>query len=167
MANDRRCATHPEDISPDPTAIGSAGERAAGDLVAPEMPYRKSTGGKLLAEISTAFVAMLREFYGRGPMRAKTYALDDIIVIVMRDSGYSAVEQTMISSGQSARVVGMREEFQEVMSGRYRSTIENLTDRKVVAYISQAHVDPEITIEMFFLDRPLDGYGTAEIKQPE
>ena len=131
-------------------------------------PCPKSTGGKLLAEISTAFVAMLRDFYGRGPMRAKTYALDDMIVIVLRDSGYSPVERTMIDSGQSDRVVDMREEFQSVMASQYRAVIESLTDRSVLAFISQAHVDPEITIEMFFLDRPLDGYGTLEVtgKQP-
>jgi hypothetical protein len=31
-------------------------------------------------------------------------------------------------------------------------TIEELTGRNVVAFLSQAHVDPDITIEMFFLD---------------
>ena len=45
-------------------------------------------GGRLLAAISTRFVALLREHYGRGPMKAKTYAIDDIIVVVMRGSGF-------------------------------------------------------------------------------
>lgn len=58
-----------------------------------DAPPRLS-GGRLLSAISTAIVGMLREYYGRGPMRAKTYAIDDIIVVVMRDSGYSAIEQT-------------------------------------------------------------------------
>ncbi len=43
--------------------------------------------GSLLAAISTRIVALLREHYGHGPMKAKTYALDDIIVVVMRGSG--------------------------------------------------------------------------------
>ena len=42
-------------------------------------------GGHLLSAISTSIVGILREHYGRGPMRAKTYALDDIIVVVMRE----------------------------------------------------------------------------------
>jgi hypothetical protein len=33
-------------------------------------------GGQLLAAISTSVVATLREHYSRGPMKAKTYALD-------------------------------------------------------------------------------------------
>ncbi len=44
-------------------------------------------GGGLLAQISTSIVAILREHYGRGPMKAKTNALDDVIVVVMRGSG--------------------------------------------------------------------------------
>jgi len=49
------------------------------------------TGGHLLAAISTSIVGMLHEHYGRGPMKAKTYALDDIIVVVMRGSGFTAL----------------------------------------------------------------------------
>jgi hypothetical protein len=33
-------------------------------------------GGQLLAAISTSIVGILREHYGRGPMKAKTYVLD-------------------------------------------------------------------------------------------
>lgn len=122
-------------------------------------------GGHLLAAISTSFVRILREHYGRGPMKAKTYALDDIIVIVMRGSGFTALEQTIMDSGQPERVVAMREDFQAVMAKRYEKTIEELTGRKVLAFLSQAHVDPDITMEIFFVDRPLDGFGAFEISE--
>jgi uncharacterized protein YbcI len=124
-------------------------------------------GGRLLAEISTSIVAILREHYGRGPMKAKTYALDDIVVVVMRGSGFTALEQTIMDSGQPGRVVAMREEFQAVMAKRYRDTIEQLTGRRVVAFISQAHVEPDITVEMFFVDGPLPGFGAVEVIEPE
>ena len=124
-------------------------------------------GGKLLAAISTSVVAILREHYGRGPMRAKTYALDDIIVVVMRGSGFTPLEQTIMNSGDPERVVAMREDFQRVMAVPYRETIEELTGRRVVAFLSQAHVEPDITVEMFFVDGPLAGFGTVEITEPE
>ena len=73
-------------------------------------------GGQLLAAISTSIVAILREHYGRGPMKAKTYALDDIIVVVMRGSGFTPLEQTIMDSGQPDRVVDMRHEFQHMMT---------------------------------------------------
>jgi uncharacterized protein YbcI len=125
------------------------------------------TGGHLLAAISTSIVGMLHEHYGRGPMKAKTYALDDIIVVVMRGSGFTALEQTIMDSGEPDRVIAMREDFQRVMAARYRQTIEQLTGRRVLAFLSQAHVEPDITMEIFFVDRPLDGFGAVEVIQPE
>jgi uncharacterized protein YbcI len=124
------------------------------------------TGGALLSAISTSIVSMLRDFYGRGPMKAKTYALDDIIVCVLRGSGFTAIEKTMMDSGEPDRVVAMREDFQRVMATRYKERIEELTGRKVVAFLSQAHVEPDITLEVFFVDRPLDDAGAVEITQP-
>ncbi len=124
-------------------------------------------GGQLLAAISTSIVAILREHYGRGPMKAKTYALDDIIVVVMRGSGFTPLEKTIMDSGEPDRVVAMREEFQRVMAARYKTTIEELTGRNVVAFLSQAHVEPDITIEIFFIDGPLPGFGAFELTEPE
>jgi uncharacterized protein YbcI len=124
-------------------------------------------GGKLLAAISTSIVGILREHYGRGPMRAKTYALDDIIVVVMRGSGFTPLEQTIMNSGEPGRVVAMREDFQRVMANRYKQMIEELTGRKVVAFLSQAHVDPDITVELFFVDGPLPGFGAIEVHEPD
>ena len=123
-------------------------------------------GGQLLGAISTSIVSILREHYGRGPMKAKTYALDDIIVVVLRGSGFTPLEKTIMDSGEPNRVVAMREDFQRVMAERYKQTIEELTGRNVVAFLSQAHVDPDITIEIFFIDGPLPGFGAVEVTEP-
>jgi uncharacterized protein YbcI len=125
------------------------------------------TGGQLLAAISNSIVGILREHYGRGPMKAKTYALDDIIVVVMRGSGFTPLEQTIMDSGAPDRVVDMRHDFQRVMAKRYSETIEGLTGRKVLASLSQAHVEPDITMEIFFIDKPIEGFGAVEIIEPE
>ena len=61
----------------------------------------------------------------------------------------------------------MREDFQRVMAQRYRDTIKELTGRTAVAFISQAHVEPDITVEMFFVDGPLPGFGAVEVTQTE
>jgi uncharacterized protein YbcI len=124
-------------------------------------------GGHLLAAISTSIVGILRDHYGRGPMKAKTYVLDDIIVVVMRGSGFTPLEQTIMDSGDPDRVIAMREDFQRVMAARYTRTIEELTSRKVLAFLSQAHVEPDITMEIFFVDGPLEGFGAVEITEPE
>ena len=41
--------------------------------------------------------------------------------------------------------------------------IEELTGRNVIAFLSQAHIEPDITLEVFLLDEPLDGFGAAEL----
>jgi uncharacterized protein YbcI len=124
-------------------------------------------GGKLLAEISTRIVAILREHYGRGPMKAKTYAIDDLIVVVMRGSGFTSLEQTIMDSGEPARVVEMRHDFQRMMTKRFTETIEELTGRTVLAFLSQAHVEPDITMEIFFIDKSLEGFGALELVAPD
>ena len=122
----------------------------------------KPRGGALMTAISNRIVGMLREHYGRGPMKAKTYVLDDLVVCVLRD-GFTAIEQTMMESGQPGRVVEMRREFQEMMGRRYREMIEELTGSRVIAFLSQAHIEPDITLEVFIVDPPLEGFGAAEL----
>jgi uncharacterized protein YbcI len=100
-------------------------------------------------------------------MKAKTYALDDIIVVVMRGSGFTALEQTIMDSGEPQRVVALREDFQRMMAARYKQVIEELTGRSVVAFLSQAHIEPDITMEIFFIDQPLEGFGALELIEPQ
>jgi uncharacterized protein YbcI len=120
------------------------------------------TVGEMLAAISTRIVGLLREHYGRGPSRAKTYAMDDCIVCVLRN-GFTAHERTIIDSGEAGRVIEMRQDFQRLMERRYRETIETITGRRVVAFLSQAHLEPDITLEIFFLDRPMNGAAALDI----
>jgi uncharacterized protein YbcI len=124
------------------------------------------SGGRLLAAISNSIAALRREHYGRGPMKAKTYILDDMIIVVMRDNGYSAIEKTMIDNGEAERVVALREDFQRVMAKRYSDTIELLTNRSVVAFLNRAHLEPDLSMKVFVVDRPPDGFGAGEIVDP-
>jgi uncharacterized protein YbcI len=124
------------------------------------------TVGEMLAAISTRIVQLLRENYGRGPSRAKTYAMDDCILCVLRN-GFTAHERTIVEGGDSGRVIEMRQDFQRLMEHRYRETIESITRRRVVAFLSQAHLEPDITLEIFFLDRPLNGAGALNLDLPE
>ena len=123
------------------------------------------SGGLLLAQITNRIVAMMREHYGRGPIKAKTYVLDNLIVCVLTD-GFTAIEKTMMEGGEPERVLAMRRDFQRMMKIRYSQMIEELTGRKVLAFLSQAHVDPDLTIEVFLVDGPLAGFGALELVDP-
>jgi uncharacterized protein YbcI len=94
-------------------------------------------------------------------------SLDDLIVVVMRGSGFTSLEKTIMDSGDPDRVIAMRHDFQRMMTKRFTETIEGLTGRRVVAFLSQAHVEPDITMEIFFVDGPLQGFGALELIEPE
>ena len=122
-------------------------------------------GGRLLSEITNRIVAFMREHYGRGPIKAKTYVLDNLIVCVLSD-GFTAIERTMMEGGEPDRVLDLRRDFQRMMKERYTAMIEALTGRKVLAFLSQAHVQPDLTIEMFLMDGPVPGFGALEVVDP-
>ena len=73
----------------------------------------------------------------------------------------------MMAAGQPDRVLELRRDFQRMMKARYSAMVEELTGRKVLAFLSQAHVEPDITMEIFFVDGPLAGFGAVEITEPE
>src|SRR4051812_27088824 len=116
-------------------------------------------GGDLLSAISEAIVAKMRAHYGRGPTKAKTYILDDMVICVLRDDGLIPLEQTLIEGGKSDRVLEMRRDFQALMRDSYQVEIERLTGRRVVAFMTQVHVDPDLTLGAFLLDGSTNGNG--------
>src|SRR5438045_1898562 len=93
-------------------------------------------GARLLAEITDRLVRLIREHYGRGPINAKTYFLDNLIVCVLSD-GFIAIERTMMEGGSPDGVLELRREFQRLMETRYTEMVEELTGRKVLAFLSQ------------------------------
>ena len=86
---------------------------------------RPLVGGRLLAEITNRIVAFVREHYGRGPIKAKTYVLDNLMVCVLTD-GFTAIERTMMTGGEPEVVSDMRRDFQRMMKERYGDMVEGL-----------------------------------------
>jgi len=95
-------------------------------------------------------VALLKEFYGRGPTRAKSYYHDDLVVCVLR-GGFSRVEQTLLDGGRGIAVIQQRMEFQELMRDRFESLIERATGRPVIGFMSGNQQEPDLMCEVFIL----------------
>ena len=106
--------------------------------------------GDVLTAISDGMVALLKEFYGRGPTRAKSYYEDDLVVCVLR-GGFSRVEQTLLDGGRGAAVINQRMEFQDVMRERFDAVIEQATGRQVIGFMSGNQQDPDMMCEVFIL----------------
>jgi uncharacterized protein YbcI len=108
------------------------------------------THGDVLTAISDGMVALLKEYYGRGPTRAKSYYEDDLVVCLLR-GGFSCVEQTLLAGGRGSSVIQQRMDFQELMRERFAAVIESATGRQVVGFMSGNQQDPDIMCEVFVL----------------
>src|ERR1700736_6446159 len=106
--------------------------------------------GDVLTAISDGLVGLLKDFYGRGPTRAKSYYEDDLVVCVLR-GGFSRVEQTLLEGGRTAAVIRQRLEFQELMRERFEAVIEDATGRRVIGFMSGNQQHPDMMCEVFVL----------------
>jgi uncharacterized protein YbcI len=95
-------------------------------------------------------VALLKEYYGRGPTRTKSYYEDDLIVCLLR-GGFTRVEQTLLEGGRGSSVINQRMEFQELMRERFAAVVEDATGRRVIGFMSGNQQDPDIMCEVFIL----------------
>ena len=111
-----------------------------------------SQGGPLRQELSNAIVALFKEFFGRGPADCRTYLEPDLVVVVMT-GGYHAAEQTLFEAGKWHEVRSARMSWQDTMEARFVQAIEGLTQRRVKAFMSATHQSPDVTVELFLLQR--------------
>ncbi len=111
-----------------------------------------SQGGPLRQELSNAIVALFKEYYGRGPADCRTYLEPDLVLVVMT-GGYHAADQTLFEAGKWHEVRSARMSWQDSMEVRFVETIERLTHRQVSTFMSANHQSPDVTVELFLLER--------------
>jgi uncharacterized protein YbcI len=108
-------------------------------------------GGALNAAVTSAIVGIHTNHLGRGPSSASTFHNENVVAVLMRDV-MTQVEKALSRSGNGHAVSNMRQLYQQTMADDFKAAIERLTGRKVVAFISGNHVDPDIAVELFILD---------------
>jgi uncharacterized protein YbcI len=111
--------------------------------------------GVELAEVTKGMVSLHRRFYGKGPTKAKTYLVDDTVICVL-EGGFTTVERTLIAEHDVEAVLQVRRSFQAAME-----TYFTALGRKVIAYMSQIHADPDLAVELFVLE-PGEGKVVGE-----
>ena len=113
-------------------------------------------GGALNAAISNAVVGLLSEYVGKGPTKARAIHSGKFVLCVLEDTMTKA-ERSLASDGKEDFVLSMRHAFQQTMREDFCAAVEGLTGRKVVAFMSSNHVDPDLAAELFVLDEPITG----------
>ena len=122
-----------------------------------EQATAQRSGGEVRTALSEGLVALLKDFSGTGPTRAKTYVTDDLVVCLLR-GGFTRAEQTLLEGGRGPSVLAQRIEFQEVMRDRFVGVIERATGRSVAGFMAGAQQDPDMFCEVFVL-APTDLVG--------
>jgi uncharacterized protein YbcI len=107
--------------------------------------------GVELAEVTKGMVSLHRRFYGKGPTKARTYMVDDTVVCIL-EGGFTTVERTLIDQHDVDAVLKVRRSFQSAMEHQFTEVVEGVLGRKVIAYMSQIHADPDLAVELFVLE---------------
>jgi len=111
-----------------------------------------SHNGERLAAVTNGIVQLFREYYGRGPNKAKSYLLDERILVCVLEDTMTTVERTLAKHGDSAMVRQVRLRFQEVMAEEFKGVAERAMGRRVTAYHSQLTTEPDTGFEFFVLE---------------
>jgi uncharacterized protein YbcI len=120
--------------------------------------FEPSTSGPHGLAIGNLIVRLLSEYTGRGPTQARTHFNDNLITVVVQDL-LTKGERSLIRDGRADLVLEMRRAYQLTMRDDFTAGVEEITGRRVIAFLSANHLDPDIAIESFMLAPPGDGDG--------
>lgn len=115
----------------------------------PEQSIR-SSDGNLHAAISNAVVRVVSEYTGRGPTRARTIMNGEWVFVTLEDA-LTKGERKLAEIGRGDFVLDSRKAFQNAMRDDLSIEVERLTGRKVIAFLSDNHLEPDIGLEAMML----------------
>ena len=100
---------------------------------------------------AAAITRLHRERYGRGATTTRVVYQRNYLTVYMEDI-YTAAERTLIEAGREEAVKVTRQEFQMAMRPPFTAAVEQATGRKVIAFMSQVHFDPDLAAEIFVFE---------------
>ena len=90
------------------------------------------------------------EYYGKGPTKAKTYIVEDLVVVVLEET-FTRAEKTLAERGEREAIEQVRRRFQRQMAEKFTNVVEQATGRKVRVFMSETNVEHDVSVEMFLL----------------
>jgi uncharacterized protein YbcI len=116
---------------------------------------RDGAGGELNAEIARSVVGIYRHACGRGPTKARTMFRSDVVVVILEDV-LTPAEHSLIADGRADAALDMRRSIHAAMRPTLATAIAEATGCPVRAVMSDSNDDPDVTVEIFLLGRPVD-----------
>ena len=122
------------------------------DTVGPDQEADATPAGVDMQELSNAMVRLYKEQFGRGPTRARSHwAGPDVIVSSLEDS-LTPAERRLAELGEHQRLRDVRLFFQHSSEQEFRRTVEEITGRKVRAFVSGMDTQQDVAAEVFYLE---------------
>jgi len=112
---------------------------------------RKLSQGELAAAISNSIVKVLARTTGRGPTKARTTLGENGVFVILQDT-LTRGEQNLADAGEAVAVLDLRRRWQAVMEQEATLEIQRLTGRRVIGFMSDNHIDPDLAVEVFVLE---------------
>ena len=103
------------------------------------------------ARISNLVVRLLHDYTGRGPTRARTVIDNDLVTVVLHDT-LTKGEQSLVSDERADLVLEMRHAYQQTIRDEMIAGVQDVLGRKVIAFLSANHIDPDLAVETFLLE---------------
>jgi uncharacterized protein YbcI len=115
--------------------------------------------------VSNAMVRLYKEQFGRGPTETRThFAGPDVLITTLEDS-LTPAERNMVAMGEHQRLRDTRMFFQYASEGAFREAVEQITGRRVRAFVSGIDTHRDVSSEVFYLE-PQSDRGAPESAKP-
>jgi uncharacterized protein YbcI len=112
-------------------------------------------------KISKEMVRIYKELFGRGPSRARTNFAGPDVVMCTLEKSFTPAERSMAEMGEHQRLRETRLFFQHARENDFRLTVEQITGRRVRAFLSGTDTVEDVSCEVFYLEpnahTPADG----------
>jgi uncharacterized protein YbcI len=108
--------------------------------------------GLVLQELTNAMVGLYKNVFGRGPTKARSnYAGPDTVIVTIENS-LTPAERNMADLGEHQRLRDIRMFFQHSSESEFVGTVEQITGRKVRAFVSGIDTKQDVSSEVFYLE---------------
>ena len=115
-------------------------------------PEQEREDFSIQMEVSNAMVRIYKEQFGRGPTKCRTnYAGPNTLISTLEDS-LTPAERTLAAMGEYERLRDIRMFFQYASETQFRETVEEITGRKVVAFVSGIDAQQDVSSEVFYFE---------------
>ena len=108
-------------------------------------------GTSVRLALANSMMAIMKQYYGKGPTGAKAWVLDDYVFVAM-EGGLTRNEETLVEDGKEDLVREYRLAFQETVKDTMMGSVAEITGRRVLTYHSQIVFHPARAFEIFVLE---------------